>query len=527
DYTSSTNSALRVNGGIYCGKKLYSGSGVFTDTIESNSNTLNIGSSLNTSNINLGCGTGIQNVNIGLFGGGKTNINIGGIGDIVSIGGTLTYVNSTNLDITNNQIFINSNGTTLSARGAGVIISTQGGTYSGWIREDTTTGTQFLFKPVESPYQLNTPTLIDNSEIITSKETQTITGNKTFSQIFCNGISGTTADIRGITAGIILAGSIASSQLLGTTLYFGTATGTTFNFSLATGTTLNCQGVTITTLKSDSILSNNLYGTTLIFSTGGGTTLSILSAVLGGATSSKLLRVDANKNVVSSLYDESNLVRTDDNQTIPGNKTFNNSVIANSLYINGSMIGQITPTTLLTLNSTAVQSCLVSKTNSSDSVVMRDSSSNIYVSGITTTNIVVSGATANKYAYFDSNKNLIATNDPTSNLLSNNNTFTGVNTFSNTTYTDTQITTNKRYFCIGTNTLCNMKYEFNKSFINIGQGANITKITIQCNKTSNSTYTTGLFKITLTGDVQMVGAVYTIRQYQVQVNNGSITQQLI
>lgn len=365
DYVSSSNSALRVNGGIYCGKKLFVGDTILTDDIESNSNTLNIGSSSNTSTLNLACSTGVQIVNIGIGNlNAQTNINIGGINDIVSIGGTLTYVNSTNLDITNNQIYINSNGTTLSARGSGLIISTSGNTYSGWIREDTLTGKQFLFKPVESTYQLNTPTLTADSEIITSTENQTITALKTFSA----GLSGTTGYFQGISATNITTNNILTNQIYGTTGYF--------------------QGISASNIFSNDILTNQIYGTTMIFGTGGGNTLSIQSAILGGATSSKLLRVDANKNILSSLYDETDLVRINDNQTITGQKIFTGGISGSTL-----MIGGLTGTTISS----------------------------------PTFNVI--GATINKYAFIDANRNIVSVNDPSTNLLSTSNIWTNTNQF--------------------------------------------------------------------------------------------------
>ena len=94
--------------------------------------SLNIGSGTNTSTINIGAGTGTQTLNIGTgsntqtvnigTGAGTTTINIGGAGDNVVVAGTLTTVNTTNLDVADKNITLNKGGAAGSANGSGINI---------------------------------------------------------------------------------------------------------------------------------------------------------------------------------------------------------------------------------------------------------------------------------------------------------------------------------------------------------------------------------------------------------------------
>lgn len=95
--------------------------------IESNSaaSALNIGTGSNTQTLNLGTGSSTQTVNIGT-GAGTTTINIGGTGDTVVISGTLTTVNTTNLDVADKTITLNKGGLAGSANGSGISIEAGG-----------------------------------------------------------------------------------------------------------------------------------------------------------------------------------------------------------------------------------------------------------------------------------------------------------------------------------------------------------------------------------------------------------------
>ena len=85
------------------------------------SGALNIGTTSNTTAVNIGTSTATQEVNIGT-GAGVTTIKIGGAADTVEISGTLTWVNTTNLEVTDKNIVLNKGGTAGSANGAGISI---------------------------------------------------------------------------------------------------------------------------------------------------------------------------------------------------------------------------------------------------------------------------------------------------------------------------------------------------------------------------------------------------------------------
>ena len=70
--------------------------------------TLNLGTSTATS-INLGTASTTQTINIGT-GSGVTTINLGGSGDTVNIAGTLTYINTTDITVTDKLIVLNKGG---------------------------------------------------------------------------------------------------------------------------------------------------------------------------------------------------------------------------------------------------------------------------------------------------------------------------------------------------------------------------------------------------------------------------------
>lgn len=103
---------------------------------------LNVGTGSNTATLNLGTGAGTQTVNIGT-GAGVTTINIGGTGDSVVIAGTLTTVNTTNLDVADKNITLNKGGTNATAAGAGLTIEGTSGASQGTIQYDSALTSKF------------------------------------------------------------------------------------------------------------------------------------------------------------------------------------------------------------------------------------------------------------------------------------------------------------------------------------------------------------------------------------------------
>ena len=113
--------------------------------------TMHLGAS--SALINIGAGS--TTINVGsLSNSAVSTINIGGPGDTVNVVGTLTYINTTNLDISDNLITLNKGATyaTTSYRGAGIQIyrrnqSNSADTFPGWIRTDASIGTAWEIVP--------------------------------------------------------------------------------------------------------------------------------------------------------------------------------------------------------------------------------------------------------------------------------------------------------------------------------------------------------------------------------------------
>lgn len=114
------------------------------------SGDLNLGTGIAGGTVNLGTGmTSNGTINIGTSAnGGKSTINIGGPGDEVNVVGTLTYINTTNLDISDSLITLNKGATSGNLmKESGIQLTRKDGagttdTFPGWVRTDTTNNAQ-------------------------------------------------------------------------------------------------------------------------------------------------------------------------------------------------------------------------------------------------------------------------------------------------------------------------------------------------------------------------------------------------
>ena len=120
--------------------------------------TLNMGTGMTTGTINLGTGMTTGVVNIGTSSNnGKSIINIGGVGDEVNVMGSLTYINTTNLDICDNVITLNKGApaTSTTIRGAGIVLSRLDNTGQdktpGWIRTNASNAQSWEIVPPNHP----------------------------------------------------------------------------------------------------------------------------------------------------------------------------------------------------------------------------------------------------------------------------------------------------------------------------------------------------------------------------------------
>jgi microcystin-dependent protein len=121
--------------------------------------TIDIGNGITSGTLNLGTGMTTGVVNIGTSAnGGKSIINIGGVGDEVNVMGSLTYINTTNLDISDNLITLNKGAAygSTTIRGAGIQLTRldnlgTSNTFPGWIRTDGTNARSWEIVPPNHP----------------------------------------------------------------------------------------------------------------------------------------------------------------------------------------------------------------------------------------------------------------------------------------------------------------------------------------------------------------------------------------
>jgi predicted nucleic acid-binding Zn-ribbon protein len=139
-----------ITNGIEYNNNVNIGGTLKTNTLESLSTSLNIGNNSTTQNVNIACGSSIQTVNIGNNGTtGQTNINIGGPNDTVTISGTLNYIDTTNLEVKDNQIIINKGGSAGSGGNSGLYIE-EGGSNTAYIKLNGTRNGFALKSPLQS-----------------------------------------------------------------------------------------------------------------------------------------------------------------------------------------------------------------------------------------------------------------------------------------------------------------------------------------------------------------------------------------
>jgi microcystin-dependent protein len=120
--------------------------------------TIDIGNGLTTGTLNLGTGMTTGVVNIGTSSnGGKSIINIGGVGDEVNVMGSVTYINTTQLDVSENLITLNKGATATSGtiNGAGIQLSRLNNssvdTTPGWIKTHGTNAQSWEIVPPNHP----------------------------------------------------------------------------------------------------------------------------------------------------------------------------------------------------------------------------------------------------------------------------------------------------------------------------------------------------------------------------------------
>ena len=237
-----------------------SSTNISTNNIDSASSILNIGCNVGTNTLNLASASTIQDIYIGGGNGSlnPTRIFVGGINDTVFVGGTLTSINSSIMEIKDPYILLNAGGLTATARNGGILFC---GTSSGLTgttadiagyMKVSNDGQYYNFKAPENNYILTMPTLTSNSNIVATTENQSISGNKIF-----NSISSFTA---GLTAsGITATNLIVSSGSTFKALSSFTAGLTSSNINCATFSGETLSGSTMSIAGSISVGAG--YGT--------------------------------------------------------------------------------------------------------------------------------------------------------------------------------------------------------------------------------------------------------------------------
>lgn len=128
DASSTSTGSLVLSGGAGIAKSLWIDGTTFNAIPAV---TANIATSNSTGTINIGTGSG------------SNNINLGGVNSTVTVTGTLSYQNTTNLQVTDPLITLNKNGTL--ATGLGVELEVNS-TIPGYIKTDGTSGTSWDLK---------------------------------------------------------------------------------------------------------------------------------------------------------------------------------------------------------------------------------------------------------------------------------------------------------------------------------------------------------------------------------------------
>lgn len=173
---------------------------------DSSHDTLSLGTTSNTSTINLGTGSGVQTVNVGT-GSGVTTINLGGSSDIVNIAGTLTYVNTTDLNVTDKLITINKGGGTTSGSSAGVQVE-ENNSVTGYIKTSGDRNSWLL----KSPNANGEVTITPGASGFTINQGVSTTDTPSFAGVTISGMT-TAGIIHNNTSGVFSSSLIVNADV--------------------------------------------------------------------------------------------------------------------------------------------------------------------------------------------------------------------------------------------------------------------------------------------------------------------------
>jgi len=279
NYESGAFGTINASGAnlLYITSTTFTGTNIFTNSLESSSSTLNIATSdSKTSTLNIGTSNSVQTINLGTVGSGQTTINIGGAGDQVRIAGDLVYINSSVDVVTNPYIILNNGSTTIN--NAGIIIAETGytsaevggstgayflvnSTSDGWVAKAGTGAVVNLNQNIGTGASPVFTNLYATLDVVADsiKVTNSITGTNLFAQssnlINVETTNFTGTNIKGI--------NLVTTNFTGTNLQ--TINQVVTNFTGANLQTTNqvVTNFTGTNLASTNIVTTNFTGTNL------------------------------------------------------------------------------------------------------------------------------------------------------------------------------------------------------------------------------------------------------------------------
>lgn len=172
---------------------------------------------------NIACDTDVEVVNIGM-GAGQTTINIGQSGDNIYLGGNVTQVNTTNLDVVNKIVTLNDGGAASSASLTGIHFE-ENGAVAGYVRTSADRAAVEVKAPASS-FKVSTPSLTTDSTFVVANSN----GNAQISGSFTAGSFSGSHNANDITSGTLATargGTGATTYTANKLLTSGTA-GTAF-----------------------------------------------------------------------------------------------------------------------------------------------------------------------------------------------------------------------------------------------------------------------------------------------------------
>ncbi len=209
--------------------------------------------------INIATGSIAQTLNIGT-GSGVTTINIGGSGDTVNIAGTLTYVNTTDLNVSDKLITLNKGGAAASGNNSGIQIE-ENAVITGYAVTGNTRNS-WVFS---TPNTLGTILLTPAATAVSTELLSSSTANRTITFPDNSGTVALTSDLHSpVTLGTANGLSLVNQQL-SLSLSSATTTGalsssdwTWFNSQMQTRIEISDTNYTVTGINNQIIILTNI-----------------------------------------------------------------------------------------------------------------------------------------------------------------------------------------------------------------------------------------------------------------------------